>query len=74
VTLVAAPLSGVLREIFTLTVFNKDTVAATITVQYTDITTDYTIIKVALQASDQLIYTDESGWFVFDTNGNQRTV
>lgn len=73
VTLVPSPTSGVARATFSITVFNKDTVAATVTVRFNDNGTTYVIFKGELASEDTLIYSAEDGWFVFDVNGNRKT-
>jgi hypothetical protein len=73
VTVVPAPTSGVNREIFTLTVYNKDTASATVTLTYTEDGTDYIIAKATLSAGDTLAYTDRHGWTVHNSNGDRKT-
>lgn len=58
VDMVAAPASGVRREIKELTVCNEDTVAATVTIRYNDNGTTRRICKVTLAADDNLEYGD----------------
>jgi hypothetical protein len=73
VTLVAAPGSGVLREVFTLTVYNKDTAAATVTVRYNENGTTYIIAKFTLDAGDSMNYTADFGWTVHASDGSRKT-
>jgi hypothetical protein len=73
VTLVAAPTSGVIREVFTLTIYNKDTAAAIVSVSYLDNATSYTIARFTLAVGDVMVYTDEHGWVVFNSVGDRKT-
>lgn len=59
VTAMAAPAAGHTRVVKTLTVFNNDTVSATVTVQYNSNSTIYIINKVTLASGEQLIYSSE---------------
>jgi plastocyanin len=59
VTAMAAPAASHTREVKTLTVYNKDTVAATVTVQKNDNGTLYILVKVTLDPGDTLQYTSE---------------
>lgn len=58
VTVLAAPSAGHSRQVKFLSIPNKDTVAATVTIQYNDNGTERRIIKVLLDVGDNLIYTD----------------
>lgn len=73
VTITPAPSSGVNREIFTITVYNKDTAAATLTIYYDDNGTTYTVFKSTLSVGDTVIYSADDGWVVFDSTGNRKT-
>lgn len=69
VTLVAAPASSTIRAVTGFTVYNKDTVSATITVNLTDTGTDRIVYKSALAAGDQLFWgRDDSPIYLNDTN------
>lgn len=59
VTAMAAPASGHTRTIKSLTVHNKDTVAATVTVQINFNATIYIIYKATLETGENLIYSAE---------------
>ena len=72
-TLVGAPTSGVVREVFTITIYNKDTAAATVSVSYLDNGTSYIIAKFTLAVGDTALYTDEHGWAVFNSAGDRKT-
>lgn len=72
VTIVAAPGASTQRQVKFLSVFNGDTVAATVTIRLNDNGTFRTLCKVALLVGDQLFYTDGDGWRVMDANGSSR--
>lgn len=56
VTMVAAPASGTTRLIKSISIFNKDTVAATVTVQINNNGTARIVWKGALAVGDNLLY------------------
>ena len=70
VTAVAAPASSTERQIKLMTVYNADTVAATLTLRYNDNGTTRILTNTTLNPGDSLIYTDGEGFRVIDTNGN----
>ncbi len=59
VTAMAAPGAGHTRGVKTLTVYNKDTVQAIVTVQKNDNGTLYILTKTPLDPGDTLQYTSE---------------
>lgn len=59
VTAMAAPAASHKRIVKSLTVYNKDTVAATVTVQKNDNGTIYILTKTPLDPGDTLQYTSE---------------
>jgi hypothetical protein len=73
VTAVAAPASGKSRQIKFLSVFNTDTVSATVTIQLNNNSTLRTIIKVTLLTGEYLRCVD-SGFTVFNASGNAKIV
>ena len=70
VTVVAAPSSGQQRRVEYLSIFNADTVAATVTVQLNDNSTLRIIAKEALAVGDTLYYSESRGWYTLDSSGN----
>jgi hypothetical protein len=64
VTLVAAPASGVQRELQYLSIYNADTVSATVTVRLNDNSTLRTIVNVTLNSGSSLIFVRDAGWSV----------
>jgi hypothetical protein len=70
VTAVAAPAASTERQVKLLTVYNADTVNATLTVRYNDNSTTRILTKTTLSVGDTLVYTDGEGFRVLDANGN----
>lgn len=71
VTMVSAPGSSTARRIIkTLSIQNKDTASATVTVRLNNSSTLRNIVVVTLAAGSTLMLTDADGWKVMDTNGN----
>jgi hypothetical protein len=69
VDICAAPGASTVRDIDYLSIRNRDTVAATVTVMLDDNGTDYEIVKAALAVGDQLVYVHGSGWSTLDSDG-----
>jgi hypothetical protein len=74
VTLAAAPSAGLVRTIDSVTVYNADTVAATVTVRFNDNGTVYPLVRTTLLTGETLGYTHGFGWFSLDVNGNRKQV
>jgi hypothetical protein len=72
-TICAAPASGNIRDIDSITILNKDTVAAMIFVYYNDSSVLSTLINPTLQVGDSLVYTHGKGWETIDSNGCLKT-
>lgn len=67
----AAPTaSSLIREVFHISVQNADTASKTVTINLVDTSTSYPLFKSVMAAADQLIYTTNSGWQLFDSSGN----
>lgn len=60
----AAPAASTIRDIDYISVYNADTVSATVSIIFDDNGTDYTLIKQALQPSEQMTYVHGGGWEV----------
>lgn len=69
VTMVAAPGSGNTRLVKGLTLYNADTVAATITLRINNNGTLRKLFVATMQAGDNLVYTADGGFELFDSNG-----
>ena len=68
-TIVAAPGASTQRHVESISVYNADTAAATVTIQLNNNSTLRIITKVTLQAGEQLFYEDGMGWQIIDANG-----
>jgi len=68
VDLVAAPAASTNRQVVYLTVYNNDTVAATVTVIKDVSATNWILAKVTLQSGDTLQWSREGGWNTFPNN------
>ena len=60
---------GFIRNIDTLTVYNRDTAAATVTVKKDDGGTETILVKATLATLETLAYDHEAGWRVTTANG-----
>lgn len=69
VDLVASPAASTQRVIIALGITNRDTAAATVTVQWTNGSTDIILTTVTLAVGDTLQYVKDSGWSAIDVNG-----
>lgn len=74
VTVLAAPLAGEKRTVQSFSVYNADTVNATVTVRLNDNATIRKIVVVVLVTGDHLIYTSAAGWFVLTAEGFIKSV
>lgn len=69
VNLVEAPvMQGTSRNIHTLFIHNKDTVAVTITIKIDDGGTETILVKQAVSVGESLVYEDGRGWEVLSPN------
>lgn len=71
VNAVGSPAASTQRVIDLLNVFNSDTVAATVTVQYNANGTRYTLWSASLATGESLQYTDGNGWEHLNASGNK---
>jgi len=62
--IVASPLGSTNRQVVLITVFNNDTVAATVTIQKDVAGTKYQLTKALLQVGDSLMWSREAGWTI----------
>lgn len=72
VTIVAAPAASTQRQVKSVSIYNADTAAATVTVRLNNAATLRTIVKAALAAGEGLHYDDASGWFVLDVAARRK--
>lgn len=68
VDIVAAPSASTQRKVTFLSVYNKDTVTATVTISLNDNGTTREIVKVTLAVGASLIY-DENGFYTVSSSG-----
>lgn len=73
IDLVGAPDSSTQRVIDFLSVYNADTVSATVTIKLDANGTEYILWKGILQTGEKLQYNDSDGFKVLDTNGLLKT-
>lgn len=69
VDIVASPASSTQRQVKFISVYNRDTVSATVTVNYYDGGTLRKIVVITLATGYQLQYTAEGEWRVLDGSG-----
>ncbi len=70
VEFVAAPAASTQRHVESISVYNVDTAAATVTIQYVSAGGTRQLVKVVLQSLYALYYEDGHGWQVIDANGS----
>jgi hypothetical protein len=63
VTLLASPQQGFIAEVRGASIYNKDTVAATVIVKTTD-GTDRIILRQTLQTLESLVWAPATGWSI----------
>lgn len=68
-----APEVGVKRDIKGIQIHNQDTAAKTVQISLVNDGTASRIHSATLQVGDTYGYTDASGWYVTDINGNHKT-
>jgi hypothetical protein len=71
-TLVPAPAANVSRVVNSISIFNHDTVTATVTVSRLVSGTSYSMISVQIPAGAHLYYEGAGGWRSVDSSGNFR--
>jgi len=64
VTLVSAPTNGIVRNIDSISIHNRDTASATVIVKIDDSGTEITLLQVTLAAKESLLYEGDGGWQV----------
>lgn len=69
VTLVAAPASATQRVIDFLTIYNADSINATVTVRFNANSVVYMLFKVTLAAGETLVFQEGKGFFVLANSG-----
>jgi hypothetical protein len=74
VTLVAAPAASAYRVIDHVSVYNADTVNATVTVRIDDNATEYILNRVTIGPAERLEYQEGTGWSVYNSAGAVKTI
>lgn len=72
VTVVGAPSGSAVREVHSLSVYNVDTAAHTVTVEKYDGTNQRRIVRATLNPHETLLYHRNSGWLVLNGDGAPR--
>lgn len=73
VDLVGSPSNANYREVDYLSVYNSDTVNATVTVKFDVSGTESILQKVTLATGESLIYSDKNGFYTLDSSGRIKT-
>ncbi len=74
VDICTAPAAGTIRDIDFVSIVNRDTADVVVYVVVDVATVEYRLLKVTLDAGDQVEYTHGSGWRVLDQYGSLKTV
>lgn len=69
VTMIAAPAASTQRQVKFVSIYNGDTVAATVTVQVNNNATLRVVVKIVLAVGSTLVYVDGRGFYVIDSAG-----
>jgi len=72
VDLVGAPGSSTQRVIDWISIYNADTVNATVTIKFDANGTEYVLFKGVVGTGEMLQYTDKTGFFVLTSNGSTK--
>lgn len=73
VEILGAPVNNPRREVLRISIYNKDTVSATVTVKRDD-GTERILKKVTLLTLESLNFEKGRGWYCLDANGNLKEV
>lgn len=74
VTVVGSPAASTQRKVLSISIYNKDTADAVVTVQSYDGTNTDEMVKITLDPGDTLYYGNHVGWVVTDSAGRVKTV
>jgi hypothetical protein len=74
VTILAAPAGSTYRVVKHINVYNKDTVSATVTIQFNNNATLRELIVIALSSGQSLTWSPEAGWQVLTVQAATDTV
>jgi hypothetical protein len=70
VTAAAAPKNGESKVVKTISCYNRDTTAKTVTFQYNDNGTTFKLVTIVLAVGDHLFYESKMGWYVLNSTGD----
>lgn len=73
VDILSAPGASTVRDVDYISVYNRDTVAQTVTIVFDNNGTDYIICSVAMDSGDQLQYIHGQGWHTQDADGKVKS-
>lgn len=73
VDIVGSPSSSTQRVVDHISVYNKDTVSATVTVKFDANGTEYILFKALVDTGEKVEYTNEGGWKVLTNVGSIKT-
>jgi hypothetical protein len=62
----APVLQGIVRNVHTIIIYNKDTAAVSVTVKLDDAGTETVLVKQTLAAGESMMYEDQRGWHGVD--------
>ena len=74
VDLVAVPAASTNRQVVHLSVYNADSVSATVTIQKDVSGTDYILVKALLQVGDTLEWSREVGWKILSQSSQESVI
>lgn len=73
VDICSAPAASTVRDIDYISIYNRDSVAQTVTILYDNNGTDYILCAVAMDSGDQLQYIHGQGWHTQDADGKVKS-
>jgi hypothetical protein len=73
VTIVVAPAGSTYRQVKGLSIFNNDTGPVMVTVEVLDTAAQRTVIRVTLEAKEQLFFEQGAGWTTLNAAGAPKT-
>jgi hypothetical protein len=73
VDICSAPAASTVRDIDYISIYNRDSVAQTVTIIYDNNGTDYILCAVAMDSGDQLQYIHGQGWHTQDADGKVKS-
>ena len=74
VDIIGVPGASATRKVLEISLYNADTVATTVTINYDDNGTTRVLWYGSLNTGDALHYCDEQGFYVMDNGGNRKII